>query len=114
VDDLAGVPPADPDEWTDEQWIDWLKATDPAASSEPASAPVTVAGRVVHSAGGRALGQTMLGVAWAIYGRHDEKPAIVIEANSEPEKEQPFSLFLDPDHPERSFAVRRPNNGPAS
>jgi hypothetical protein len=106
-------PPADADDWTNEQWIDWLKATDASDQAEGGATPATIAGRVVHSVGGQLLGQGMLGLAQAIYGQRDQKVVIVAGANSEPEKDQPFALHLDEDHPERSFAVRTVDPAPA-
>jgi hypothetical protein len=100
------APPDDADDWTNEQWIEWLKATDEPSSEAPERAPATVAGRVVHSTGGQLLGQGMLGLARAIYGRQSEKPAIVVDAGSEPEDEE-LTVHLDPDHPENSYAVLR-------
>lgn len=94
--------------WTDEQWIEWLKATDAEIAADEGRLPATAVGRFVHSAGGQVLGQTMVGLAQAIYGRGDDKPAVVAEANSEPEKDRSFALHLDPEHPEQSFVVVTP------
>ena len=69
--------------------------------------PATTAGRVVHSTGGQLLGQTMLGLARAIYGPPDDPLVIVASANGEPETDQGFAVHLDPDHPERSVVVFR-------
>lgn len=106
------APPADPEDWSDEQWIEWLKATDADSAAEQGRPPTTTAGRIVHSAGGQMVGQSMIGLAQAIYGRRDDKPVIVAEANSEPEKDRPFALHLDPDHPEQSFLVLKPDPDP--
>lgn len=105
-------PPADPDEWTDEQWIEWLKATDEEAATETTTAPATAAARIVHSTGGQLLGQTMIGVARAIYGQRFNEPVIVEQANSDPEDDQPFTLHLDHEHPDQSTAEMRPEPKP--
>jgi hypothetical protein len=96
-------PPADADDWSDEQWIDWLKATD--APEEPAdqSTPVTTGSRVAQSAGGRILGDAMIGLARALYGPPKQKPAIVVESG-EPGDDQ-LELYLDFDHPDQSYVV---------
>jgi hypothetical protein len=99
-------PPADPEEWTDEQWLAWLKATDAQAPGED-TRPVTLTGRVAYSAGGHVLGQAMLGMANAIYGRRDDEIVIVAEGDSGPAEDGPFAVHLDPDHPERSSVVFR-------
>jgi hypothetical protein len=101
----ADGPPADPEEWTAEQWIEWLKATDPEADGE--DRPVTPMGRLTRSAGGQVLGQAMLGVANAVFGRDDEV-VVVSEAPSQPGDDEPFTVHLDPDHPERSSVVVHP------
>ena len=99
-------PPSDPEDWTDEQWIEWLKRTD-APDGEDVRRPVTAFGRIAHSSGGSVLGQAMLGMANAIYGRNDNEVVIVVDGGSQPDADKPFSVHLDPDHPERSVVVFR-------
>lgn len=106
-------PPADPEAWSDEQWLAWLRATDADAPGRGDAGPVTAAGRVTHSTGGQLLGQAMLGLSYAIYGRRDDEVVIVAEGESEPEEDEPFSVHLDPDHPERSSVVFRQVPGSA-
>jgi hypothetical protein len=96
-------PPSDPESWTDEQWLTWLKATDDAAVVD--DVPATVAFRVTRSAGGQALGDAMRGLANAMYGPKDEDLIIVSEAGGQPDEDEPFVVHLDRDHPERSTAV---------
>ncbi|HEX3947836.1 MAG TPA: hypothetical protein VHW47_09020 [Acidimicrobiales bacterium] len=98
-------PPVDPEDWTDEQWLDWLKATDEADGAE--TPPVTVVGRATRSSGGAVLGQAMLGLANAMYGKKEEI-VVIAEGDSTPEDDGPFAVRLDPDHPERSTVVIRP------
>ncbi len=102
------LPPDDADDWTNDQWIDWLNATDVAVPSTELARPATAAGRVVHSTGGHLLGQTMLGLAQAIYGPRETEIVVVADANSEPESDREFELHLDGEHPERSTVVVRP------
>jgi hypothetical protein len=99
-------PPPDPDDWTDEQWIAWLKQTD-ATVAEAAAPPVTAFGRLTHSSGGSVLGQAMLGMADALYGREKNEVVIVVEGSGQPVDDEPFAVHLDPDHPERSVVVLR-------
>ena len=49
-------PPADPNEWSDEQWIEWLVATDEAAEID--STP-SVLKRAAGTKSGQVLGQAM-------------------------------------------------------
>jgi len=108
VDDtgIPEDPPADPEGWTDEQWIAWLKATDAlydeTVGDDADYAPISVMGKLTRSSGGQVLGQAMLGMAEAIYGARDDEIVYVAEGNSEPEPDEPFTVHLDPDHPERS------------
>jgi hypothetical protein len=99
----APQPPTDPESWTDEQWLTWLKATDDAEVD--GAPPATVAFRVTHSAGGQALGDAMRGLASAMYGPKDEDVIIVSEAGGQPQDDEPFVVHLDREHPERSTAV---------
>jgi hypothetical protein len=102
--ELNAGPPADPEEWTDEQWIDWLKATD--ADGEPeGDAPVTRMGRVTRSGPGQVLGSAMMGMAQAIWGQQEDEIVHVVERGSEPLGDEPFELHLDPESPERSTVV---------
>ena len=102
-----GTPPDNADDWSNEQWIEWLKATDAAESaegeptSEPRPYPAT------RTTGGQLLGNAMIGLAQALYGRTEEKPAIVVESD-EPESDQEFELHLDYEHPDRSYVIHRP------
>jgi hypothetical protein len=99
------VPPFDPEEWTDERWLEWLKATDDVRASGTDVPVTTLASRVVRSAPGQMLGQAMIGMAQAIYGRQDDEIVIVVEGNSEPHEHELFTIRLDLDHPERSSVV---------
>lgn len=102
-------PPADPDEWTDDQWIAWLKKTDAtdATDAEEDTRPVTALGRITHSSGGSALGQAMLGMANVLYGREENEIVAVAEGSSQPDEGKAFAVHLDPEHPERSIVVFR-------
>ena len=100
-------PPANADEWSDQQWIDWLRATDGDALAAARTTSVTTVSRVAHSAGGQILGTAMIGLARALYGREQEKPAVIAES-AEPGTDQPFELHLDFDHPEQSLASLKP------
>lgn len=103
-----GSPPADADEWSNEQWIEWLTATDADLAPADQPTPATRLGRATRSAGGQLLGGAMTGLAQALYGPRSEKPAIVVEAG-EPHDDQPIELHLDEDHPEKSYVVLRPD-----
>jgi hypothetical protein len=95
-------PPSDPDEWTDEQWLEWLKATDGVLFDEPEESISEVVQRIVQSTPGQVIGQAMLGMAQAIYGHRDDEVVMVIGVNGETVDEEPFAIRLDFDNPERS------------
>jgi hypothetical protein len=99
-------PPADAEDWTEDQWLAWLKATDePRAPCD--QRPVTSFGRLTHTTGGTLLGQAMLAVGQAVFGKQDDEVVIVSEGQSEPTGDEPFAVHLDHEHPERSTAVFR-------
>lgn len=97
-------PPRDPEDWTDEQWLAWLEATDPGEDTDPG--PRLGAWRA-HPVGS-VLGAAMLGLHDAIYGRTDNEVAIVQEAGGDPPDEDLHDIRLDLDHPERSEIIVRP------
>lgn len=101
----AATPPADAEEWSDEQWLAWLAATD--GEAPPTSTPATRLGRLTRSPAGSALGNAMTGMADALYGPRRDEVAVVAEAPGEPPGDDPFEVRLDPEHPERSQVVHR-------
>ena len=91
-------PPDDPDAWTDEQWIEWLHATeDEVATDERAFAPR------LSSPAGVVLGAAMLGLQKGMYG-DVEKPEIVIEVAAKG-RDDGTKIDLDPDDPSDSTVV---------
>jgi len=116
----ATDPPADPEDWTDEEWLAWLEATDVDTTADLDPGPRLAAWRT-HPVGS-VLGAAMLGLRDAIYGRQDDEVAIVQEAAGDPPNDDLHDIRLDPDHPERSAVVLRPRppdpgssaSGPAS
>jgi hypothetical protein len=100
-------PPSDPEEWSDEQWIAWLRATDGAGDAPESHPPVTVGSRLAHSAGGSVLGEAMLALSQAMYGRRDDEVVIVVDGGAADAPDVDYELHLDPDHPERSSVVFR-------
>jgi hypothetical protein len=116
------VPPDDPEEWTDEEWLAWLRATDALEDddvlghAESERPRWNSARRVLGSAGGQVIGSAMLGLANAIYGRRDEQVVIVQETSGDPPHDD-LEVRLDPDAPERSEVIirkgrkRRPRKG---
>lgn len=105
------LPPADANDWTDEQWIAWLAATDAnpdtdAEEEADTEAEPTFGKRVTGSIGGQLLAGGMLGMANAIYGKQDEQIGVVQPAADE-DDDDPLQVILDLEFPERSVAIIR-------
>jgi hypothetical protein len=91
-------PPLDPDDWTDEQWCDWLQAIedDPADDAPP---------RRSRHTGGSVMGAAMMGLQQAMYGKVP-RPEIVAEAEADGQDDG--LVLLDPDDPGASTVTIRP------
>jgi hypothetical protein len=101
--DAATNPPDNPDDWSDEQWLEWLNQTDAsAAESAPQESP-----RHERSLGSRVLYAGMFGLREAIYGPQDQV-TIVEEADGASEEPESLEVNLVEDHPEDSTVVVRP------
>jgi len=107
-------PPSDPNEWTDEQWLHWLMATDNVPLAETEEAVPFVVKRIVQSTPGQVIGQAMLGMAQAIYGRQDDEIIIVVGANGDGAEDEPFTVRIDFNHPERSSVDFNGGSGSAT
>ena len=105
---MAAVPPEDPEDWSDDEWLAWLEATDAEAAATP-DRPVTAAAHFARSAAGSTLGAAMKGLHRAIYGAHDDEIAIVADASGDPPGPEGIDVHLDPEDPEKStVVVKRP------
>lgn len=98
-------PPTDAQDWTDEEWLDWLSATDPQFG--PVDPRPVVRPERARRRGAQVVGQAMVGMARAIYGGQHDEIVIVAPGDDQPDKDEPFSVQLDPEHPERSRVVFR-------
>lgn len=72
-------PPDDPEEWSYEQWIEWLDATRPPESGDE---PMVQRVRRSHGTGAAVLGAGMLGLDQVLFGPVDE-PDIVVVAEAD-------------------------------
>ena len=84
-------PPDDADDWTEEQWLEWLAAL-PADPETGRAHPLT---RATHSPSGSVLGAAMLGLTQAIYGERP-KAEVVVEADANGADEGDVELLDDP------------------
>ena len=100
----SGKPPDDPESWTDDQWLAWLRATD---EHDRHRASTTRPRGMVSRPAASALGAAMLGPRNAIYGVPDDDVVIVADAGGDPPADDFPRVHLDRDRPERSEVVVR-------
>jgi len=100
-------PPADPNEWSDEQWIEWLVATDGEAEIDQTP---SVLKKVAGTKSGQVLGQAMLGMSNAIYGTKDAQVQIVVENTAKTLEEEPFVVNLDFENPDSTSVSFKPKD----
>jgi len=97
-------PPPDPDDWSDEQWLEWLKETD-ADYPEMTEHPRRAQWRDRRPS--KMLGAAMLGAYEAIYGHKDDESVAIAEVPGGPPDDDQPQVHLDPEHPERSQVIYR-------
>lgn len=102
-------PPSNPDDWNDEQWLEWLKATDDITTGGEEDSLTKVVSRIVHSTPGQILGQAMIGMSQAIYGREVDDVVIVTEDSDHSGEDDAFAVQLDFAHPEQSSVTFKPS-----
>jgi hypothetical protein len=92
------LPPDDPDDWSEEQWITYLHDTEfDAPADQRAFAPR------LDSPASHVVGAAMTGLFNVIYGEQ-AKPDVVIEAEANG-KDDGMKIDLDPDDPSASTVV---------
>jgi hypothetical protein len=102
---MAPEPPEDPEEWTDEQWLEFLEAGDAEAPSRPAREP---SAPVRGGAVGAVLGAAMKGLHDALYGPNDDE-VVAVAPGREPDDDD-MQLHLDEEQPHRSWVrLQRPS-----
>ena len=96
-------PPSDAEDWGQEQWIEWLNATDHPPSDDDTAAPVHGPQPTMRSL----LGSAMRGLHDAIYGPREDE--VVIEVGSgDPGGPDGMTVHLDEDEPTLSWVrIRR-------
>lgn len=88
-------PPQDPEDWTEEQWLEWLSAVPP----DPETGRAHPLSRARVTAGGAWLGAAMFGLEQAIYG---ERPKVEIVAEAASDGLDLGDLDLNMDDPAAS------------
>lgn len=98
--DVLDEPPQDPDDWTEEQWREWLLTAPP----DPDLGRAHPMSRVKHS-GGAVVAAAMFGLEMALYG---ERPKVEIVAEADADGLDLGDLDLDDP---RSIRLRLPDDG---
>ena len=94
----SDIPPENADSWTDDEWIEWLSATDvPGGAEADTSAP-----RKARSAGTQMLASVMLGLHEMIYGKPDDQQVQVAPSPDPLDEDEDIKISLDPDEPANS------------
>lgn len=96
-------PPRNPDDWTEDQWIEWLEVTARAPSSDD---PMPVRRPRGESAFGSVIGAAMMGLERAMFGERPTTEVVVEAASDDPNRDA--SVF-DPDDPAGSTLRLAPN-----
>jgi hypothetical protein len=94
-------PPQDPDDWTEEQWREWLADAPP----DPDTGRAHPISRMRSSAGGAVLGAAMFGLEQAMYG---ERPKVEVVAVAGADGLGLGDLDLDVDDPASSRMTLSP------
>ena len=100
----SAEPPADPEAWSDEEWLGWLEDVDAKTARE--ELPRLTPWRQ-KTLGIQMLSASMFGLFEAMYGARDE-PAIVIQVSGDPPGNDPIEPHLDPIKPSSSTVIVRP------
>jgi hypothetical protein len=100
--DVLDEPPQDPDDWTEEQWRDWLLNAPPDPDSGRAH-PMSRA----KQGGGAVVAAAMFGLEQAIYG---ERPKVEIVAEADADGLDLGDIDLSIDDP-RSSRLVLPDDG---
>ena len=100
-------PPFDPEEWSDEQWIAWLEATDPVDQRAMRVRPEV---RRNAPAGVRLFGAAMLGMHEAIYGPSEDPDIVLVtDADGQGRAPGPIEVHLSRES-HRATVVVRPSS----
>ncbi|MHB8671530.1 MAG: hypothetical protein ACYDAD_13405 [Acidimicrobiales bacterium] len=99
------APPDDAEDWTHEQWLEWLRATDPDPGTPILRRPGISPDRPL---GSRLLGAAMLGMFEAVYGPRQQDEVVIVVESGEDTEPEPMEVHLVPEHPEESSVVLRP------
>ncbi len=81
----SSEPPLNADDWTDDQWIEWLNQQDGCEDiqEEPIPGPMN---RLVHTSGGQAVGSAMMALWQIYYGKANADEIVqVAETPDEPQ-----------------------------
>jgi hypothetical protein len=92
-------PPADPEAWTDEEWLAWLRATDGAGFGGGDGDEAGTGTRMTtftRRPGAKALGAAMIGLRNAMYGVSEDEVVVVADAGGDPPNDDPHDVPSTP------------------
>lgn len=94
------APPDDAEDWTDDQWLEWLAGEDGAGVDRPHRAAERPPGKA--SLGQAMLAGGLIGLHEVFYGPRDEDPVLVVDAD-EPLSPNEMEVHLEPGDPRASW-----------
>jgi ribosomal protein S18 acetylase RimI-like enzyme len=105
--DSSLVPPENPDDWTDDQWQEYLKAEDEEIELDNLTHPVHGAmNKIAKSSGGQVLGSAMMGLHSIYYGKLKTAEIVMVtESPSEPENSIGRLILDDKDNKNPIFVL---------
>jgi hypothetical protein len=102
---MARLPPDNPDDWSEDEWLEWLAEVDSEAPPDTVNPR-----RRQRSAAASVLGAAMLGLHQAMYGEQQTDIVMVVESDGDPPDPQTVEVHLDPDDPDASTVMVRDEN----
>lgn len=90
MDVVVEEPPEDPDDWTEEQWLEWLAN----APIDPDTGRAHPLSRAIRTPSGSMLGAAMFGLDQAIFGERP-KAEVVVVADDPGEGDDDIELDLE-------------------
>jgi hypothetical protein len=99
---MARLPPDNPDDWSEDEWLEWLAEVDEEAPPDPSNPR-----RRSRSTASSMLGAAMLGLHQVLYGEQQTDIVMVVESDGDPPDPQEVEVYLDPDDPDASIVMVR-------
>ncbi len=102
-------PPSDPEEWSDEEWINYLNETDVEAKADVIEHPRIK--KIENSTFGKVMRSAMIGLSEAIFGQQDR---FVIISKVDADYDEDLAGFHLTESPKDSYYLIKPKSQNAS